>query len=419
MLYEATFDASGIPRPLELADVILERFARFRARRLLHHGRATRRNCWSRAARICRTRPIPSGNSAAALGLLRLSRLSGEARHEAAARGVLRLNGPVALRFPSGFGHLLQALAFDRGPVREVAIVGEVADGAGPLARAVRIRFRPFTVLAGGPPVAGDETTVPLLAGRRLVGDRPAAYVCERFTCQAPVTEPEQLVDLAARLTRCFGVPCGGQGRPEAGLAVKGGGPGGVSGLRRVGASKPPGSRPVCSLERHPAPSTLHRGCFRPPARSAPRGFRHPSKAIVSRQVRAYAALTMRKGRFAGLALGWAVAALLLVGCGTSSPAAPSALDPANLAPASALIYVSVTVRPQGSLATQMRQTLTKLGGPGAARSILGSINQSLRKKGMSYGANIRPWLGQRVGLVLTQFPRPGSRRARSRPGWP
>lgn len=116
----------------------------------------------------------------------------------------------------------------------------------------------------------------------------------------------------------------------------------------------------------------------------------------------------MWKGRFAGLALGWAVAALLLVGCGTSSPAAPSALDPANLAPASTLIYVSVTVRPRGSLARQMRQTLTKLGGPGAAGSILGSINRSLRRKGMSYGANIRPWLGQRVGIVLTQFPQTG-----------
>ncbi len=119
-------------------------------------------------------------------------------------------------------------------------------------------------------------------------------------------------------------------------------------------------------------------------------------------------ARTMRNGRFAGLAVGWAVAALLLVGCGTSSPAAPSALDPANLAPASTLIYASMTVRPQGSLATQMRRTLTKLGGPATVRSLLGSINRSLGKNGMSYGANIRPWLGQRVGLVLTQLPQTG-----------
>jgi hypothetical protein len=193
-LYEATFEPEWYVAAADLADALLDRFGDSE-----HEGFFTTAS--DQAHLLVRRKdlqdsPIPSGNSAAALGLLRFSRLSGEARHEQAARGVLRLNGPVALRFPSGFGHLLQALAFDRGPVREVAIVGEVADGAGPLARAVRSRFRPFTVLAGGPPQADEETTVPLLARRRLVGDRPAAYVCERFSCQAPVTEPEQLVDL-------------------------------------------------------------------------------------------------------------------------------------------------------------------------------------------------------------------------------
>jgi uncharacterized protein YyaL (SSP411 family) len=54
--------------------------------------------------------PIPSGTSAAALGLLRLARITGEQDYERHALGALRLLHEIAPRHPSAFGHLLQAL---------------------------------------------------------------------------------------------------------------------------------------------------------------------------------------------------------------------------------------------------------------------------------------------------------------------
>jgi uncharacterized protein YyaL (SSP411 family) len=68
--------------------------------------------------------------------------------------------------------------------VREVALVG---DDRAPLERVVRETFRPHIVLAAG------ADGVPLLEGREPVDGRAAAYVCERFTCQRPVTEPDEL----------------------------------------------------------------------------------------------------------------------------------------------------------------------------------------------------------------------------------
>jgi uncharacterized protein YyaL (SSP411 family) len=52
----------------------------------------------------------------------------------------------------------------------------------------VRGAFRPHLVIAGG---AADG--VPLLADRPLVDGQAAAYVCEQFACQAPVTAAEEL----------------------------------------------------------------------------------------------------------------------------------------------------------------------------------------------------------------------------------
>ena len=49
-------------------------------------------------------------------------------------------------------------------------------------------------VLAGGN--GEDDGGVPLLAGRSARDGIATAYVCERFTCQTPVTQPAELEEL-------------------------------------------------------------------------------------------------------------------------------------------------------------------------------------------------------------------------------
>ncbi len=188
LLYEATWEPRWFAEARALADTLIERFADpehggFFSTPSDHEALVARR-------KDLEDSPIPSGSSSAALGLLRLAALTGEHEYERHAVGVLRLLHPVAARHPSAFGHLLQAIAFHRAPVQEVAIAGEGATG--PLAQTVRSRLRPRLVLAGGDPDGG----APLLAGREPVAGRPAAYVCERFACRRPVTEPDELAAL-------------------------------------------------------------------------------------------------------------------------------------------------------------------------------------------------------------------------------
>jgi uncharacterized protein len=134
--------------------------------------------------------PIPAGNSSAALGLLRLEALTGDRRPGEEAEGVLRLFAKTALQHPESFAHLLRALDFDLEPTREVALVGDDVDE---LAKVVRADFRPRLVLAAG---AEGSTEPPLLADRTQVDGNPAAYVCQNFACQLPVSSPQALAAL-------------------------------------------------------------------------------------------------------------------------------------------------------------------------------------------------------------------------------
>jgi uncharacterized protein YyaL (SSP411 family) len=129
--------------------------------------------------------PTPSGSSMLAFVLIRLARIWGDDELERLAVGALRLVRDLLTRAPTAFGWALCALDLHLSAPRQLAIVGE-ADSE--VARAALRDFDPNAVVAFGP---ADD--VPLLAGKTLVGDSPAVYVCERFACRAPVTDPTEL----------------------------------------------------------------------------------------------------------------------------------------------------------------------------------------------------------------------------------
>ncbi|MEU2432948.1 thioredoxin domain-containing protein [Streptomyces sp. NPDC007861] len=133
----------------------------------------------------------PSGWTAAAGALLSYAAHTGSEAHRAAAEralGVVKALAPRAPRF-IGWG-LAVAEALLDGP-REIAVVGPPeAPGTLALHRAALLGTAPGSVVAVGEP---DSAEFPLLAGRPLVDGGPAAYVCRRFVCAAPVTEVEAL----------------------------------------------------------------------------------------------------------------------------------------------------------------------------------------------------------------------------------
>ena len=141
--------------------------------------------------------PTPSGQSLMATVLLRLARLRGDERMEQEAVAVLRLAEPYLERAAPALGQVLCALEMHLSPPQEIAIVAagrpprDAVAGGGrtlriPSQRRLRLRRR------------ATPDDLPLLEGKSLVDGLPAVYICERFACRAPLTDPAAVAEALA-----------------------------------------------------------------------------------------------------------------------------------------------------------------------------------------------------------------------------
>ncbi len=195
-LYEATFELRWLGEASRLTQLMFAQFhdpehGGFFQTGVDHEQLVVRRKDLIDSA-------IPSGNALAAEALVRLGRLVGtEEYRQEAMRIVLTMKEPMA-RQPNGFGRLLGVLELLLHPSQEIAIVGEAGDAAtAALLAEVRRHFLPNTVIALKEP--NGESVLPLLAERTLVNGQAAAYVCENYACQLPVTTVVELRRLLSK----------------------------------------------------------------------------------------------------------------------------------------------------------------------------------------------------------------------------
>jgi uncharacterized protein len=192
-VYEATFDRRWLDEARGLADDILRLFwdnekEAFFDTGADHEQLVVRpRNLFDNA--------VPCGSSVTVEVLFRLAVLTGEERYESHAPRALRPLADLMTRYPTGFGRFLCALDFHLGPVSEVALVWPAGEnGLEPLLQEIFGRYLPNRVVVGcGDGESAARAGIPLLESRPLVGGEATAYVCQRYVCQAPTTDPEEL----------------------------------------------------------------------------------------------------------------------------------------------------------------------------------------------------------------------------------
>ncbi len=145
----------------------------------------------------------PSASSVSALNLLRLAQMREAKPWEAEARKTIDAFSGVLRRAPTAMPQMLSALDFALGKPRQIVLAGKKeADDTRKLLREIRGHFLPNTVVLladGGKDQKYLAETHEEIGAMKMVDEKAAAYVCENFTCKAPVSETKGLRKLLGR----------------------------------------------------------------------------------------------------------------------------------------------------------------------------------------------------------------------------
>jgi uncharacterized protein len=138
----------------------------------------------------------PSASSVSVLNLLTLSHLTSDAAFE---QSVERAFGMFASRIQQGarmVPMMMAALSAYRAGISQIVVTGDPAEPAtAALNAVVSRRYLPFAITIPLIPEHAASLTrwLPWIEGLVRRVDTPSAYVCRNFTCEIPVTSPDDL----------------------------------------------------------------------------------------------------------------------------------------------------------------------------------------------------------------------------------
>jgi uncharacterized protein YyaL (SSP411 family) len=145
----------------------------------------------------------PASSSVAAFNLLRLAQIRDKKQWEERGEKTISAFQATLSRFPSAMPQILVALDFSSSKPRQIVIAAKKdRTETTALLSEVHRHFLPKTILlladgAEGQKYLGEKLEA--IRAMSTVEGKSAAYVCENFTCKAPVTDSNQLAELLAQ----------------------------------------------------------------------------------------------------------------------------------------------------------------------------------------------------------------------------
>jgi uncharacterized protein YyaL (SSP411 family) len=142
----------------------------------------------------------PAASSITALNLLRIAQFRDDKKLDERARRTIDAFAPTLSHFASAMPQMLVAVDFSLSKPRQIVIAGKIdSEQTRELLKEVHRHFLPNKILIladGGEGQKFFSEKNEAIGAMSPVDGKPAAYVCENFTCKAPVTDPKALRDL-------------------------------------------------------------------------------------------------------------------------------------------------------------------------------------------------------------------------------
>ncbi|CBI45021.1 hypothetical protein YyaL2 [Bacillus amyloliquefaciens DSM 7] len=140
---------------------------------------------------------VPSGNSAAAVQLLRLGRLTGDVSLIEKAEAMFSVFKREIEAYPSSSAFFMQSVLAHIMPQKEIVVFGSKDDPDRKwFIEALQEHFTPaYTILAAENPeeLAGISD---FAAGYEMIDGKTTVYICENFTCRRPTTDIDEAMNV-------------------------------------------------------------------------------------------------------------------------------------------------------------------------------------------------------------------------------
>ncbi|MBL3612235.1 thioredoxin domain-containing protein, partial [Bacillus sp. RHFS18] len=139
---------------------------------------------------------VPSGNSAAAVQLLRLGRLTGDISLIEKAEAMFSVFKREIEAYPSSNAFFMQSVLAHTMPQKEIVVFGRKDDpDRKRFIKALQEHFTPaYTILAAEHPeeLAGISD---FAAGYQMIDGKTTVYICENFACRRPTTDIDEAMN--------------------------------------------------------------------------------------------------------------------------------------------------------------------------------------------------------------------------------